>query len=83
MVQTDGTPLIYDRESTPLWMPRYDGVANMDFFVPFGNWTAPYMKQYSGGSNAARRAQYTVNENYIDDSFYDLDGLNTTTVYPI
>ena len=47
MVQTDGTPLIYDRESTPLWMPRYDGVANMDFFVPFGNWTTAYMKQYS------------------------------------
>ena len=85
MVQTDGTPLIYERESTPLWIPRYDGVANMDFFVPFGNWTAPYMKQFSGGSSAARRAAYTwrVNENYIDETYYDLDGLNATIVYPI
>jgi hypothetical protein len=82
MVTVSGNALTFERESTPLWVPRYDGLADMDFFVPFGNWTWPYMKQYEGGSSAARRAPYTwrINENYIDETFYDLDGLNGTII---
>lgn len=82
MVTVDGVSLDFERESVPLWTPRYDSIANMDFFVPFGNWTYPYMKQYKGGSSAARRKSYTfrVNENYIDEDFYDYDGLNSTVI---
>lgn len=82
MVTVDGVQLEFERESTPLWTPRYDSLPNMDFFVPFGNWTYPYMKQFEGGSSAARRKSYTwrVNENYIDETYYDYDGLNSTVI---
>lgn len=83
MVTVDGVQLDFERESTPLWTPRYDSLADMDFFVPFGNWTYPYMKQFEGGSSAARRKAYTwrVNENYIDETYYDYDGLNSTVIH--
>ena len=39
----------------PLWMPRYDGLSNNEFFGPFAEWTNVYMKQMTGGSAQARR----------------------------
>lgn len=82
MVTVDGIKLEFERENVPLWTPRYDSVDSMDFFVPFGNWTYPYIKQYDGGSSAARRKEYTfrINLNYIDDDYYDYDGLNSTII---
>ena len=31
-----------------LWYAHYDGVANFNDFKPFGGWTKPNIKQYSG-----------------------------------
>jgi len=39
----------------PLWLPRYDGLSNLDFFSPFEGWNRVAMKQLSGGSTDARR----------------------------
>ena len=38
-------------QSYPLWYSDYDGAKNFDDFTPFGGWTSPAMKQYSGSSN--------------------------------
>jgi len=35
----------------PLWYAHYDGEPNFDDFVPFGNWTAPTLKQFNGDVN--------------------------------
>jgi len=32
----------------PLWDARYDGVASFDYFKPYGGWTRPLMKQFTG-----------------------------------
>ncbi len=34
----------------PLWYAHYENTPNPSFsdFVPFGGWTAPYAKQYTG-----------------------------------
>jgi hypothetical protein len=32
----------------PLWDAFYDGVPNFNYFQPYGGWTEPYMKQYTG-----------------------------------
>jgi len=34
--------------STPLWYAHYDGSPNFNDFTPFGGWTTPTAKQYSG-----------------------------------
>jgi hypothetical protein len=34
----------------PLWYPRYDGVATLDFFAPFADWTEVKIKQTAGDS---------------------------------
>lgn len=39
----------------PLWLPRYDGVQNMEFFAPFADWTSVFVKQTAGGSATQRR----------------------------
>ncbi len=31
----------------PLWDAFYNGVPNFDYFVPYGGWSAPTMKQYA------------------------------------
>ena len=43
------------KKDLPLWMPRYDGLTNNEFFGPFAEWTNVYMKQMTGGSTQARR----------------------------
>ena len=37
--------------SNPLWYAHYDGDAGFDDFSPFGGWSTPAMKQYTGTSN--------------------------------
>lgn len=39
----------------PLWTPRYDQINSFDFFGSFHGWSAPYMKQTTGGSTEHRR----------------------------
>lgn len=84
MTTDTGYSVNVSRDSLPLWTPRYDSTASMDFFVPFGGWDKPYMKQYKGGSAAARREDVTwrINENYIKNGSYDFDGLNATIIAP-
>lgn len=60
-----------------LWLPRYDGIASMDFFAPFGGFTSVFMKRYSGGSQDAERAGTTrINLNYIHSETQNI----TTTI---
>ena len=63
----------------PLWTPRFDSTESMDFFVPFGGWDTPYMKQFKGGSSPARRQASTwrINENYVENA------LTGTTIDPV
>lgn len=35
-------------DATPLWYAHYDGVPSFSDFTPFGGWTTPAIKQYSG-----------------------------------
>lgn len=79
METNSGGTVNFSRENVPLWIPRFDRIESMDFFVPFGGWTKPYMKQYWGGSSPARRLDVTwrLNQNYI------VNALNTTTIDPL
>lgn len=53
----------------PLWLPRFDDVANFDFFAPIWDWSQLHMKQTSGGSAAQRRiGSDRIGVNYVDDS---------------
>jgi hypothetical protein len=38
----------YSEPRFPLWYPRWDGAADMDFFVPFGGWGGVQTKQTGG-----------------------------------
>jgi len=85
LMETDsGQTAHFSRDNIPLWVPRFDSIQSMQFFVPFGGWNHIYMKQYKGASSAARRQDVTwrVNDNWIAAN-YDLSGLNSTTVDPI
>jgi len=80
LMETDGGGTAeFSRANVPLWMPRFDRLESMDFFVPFGGWTKPYMKQYWGGSSPARRLDVTwrLNQNYI------VHPLNSTSIDPL
>ena len=46
----------------PLWYPLYDSVNNMDFFVPFADWTYVTIKQTGGNTGVCGISQ-------IDDDF--------------
>lgn len=41
--------------SKKLWTPRYDQLADMSFYSPFGNWSTVQVKQMTGGAKDARR----------------------------
>jgi hypothetical protein len=79
METNEGETVQFSRENVPLWTPRFDKVANNDFFVPFGGWSTNYMKQYDGGSSPARRQTSTwrINRNYTPWS------MNSTTIDPV
>jgi len=60
------------KKDITLWMPRYDGNDNMDFFVPFDGWKHVYIKQYLGGSAEARRLEtWRIGYDYKDASRND------------
>lgn len=37
-----------DFSDLPLWDACYDSEASFDYFIPYGGWTAPLIKQYAG-----------------------------------
>ncbi|RYY89254.1 hypothetical protein EON63_01035 [archaeon] len=41
--------------STKLWTPRYDQQNDFSFYTSFANWTAPHVKQITGGAKDMRR----------------------------
>ncbi len=48
----------------PLWYPRYDAVNNMDFFVPFADFTSVQIKQTGGDTSLCGISQ--VDSDYTE-----------------
>lgn len=61
----------------PLWLPRFDKVFSMDFFVPTFSWKSLFIKQVDGQSSDGRRlgheakppGDWKISLNYMDDSY--------------
>jgi len=53
-----------------LWVAQYDGLANLDFFVPFGGWQSCVMKQYT---NTIDLCGYSVDKNYYEEDNDSMD----------
>jgi hypothetical protein len=59
-----------------LWTPRFDRTNNMNFFVPFANWTSVYIKQINGDSVSQRRVGSSrICADYMEDT------VNGTDIY--
>jgi len=70
-IMEDGTAgrCEYPFYTLPLWVPKFDSTASMDFFAPFAGWTVPFMKQITGGSREMRRiGSNRISYNYIQMS---------------
>jgi hypothetical protein len=65
-------------KNIPIWLPRYDGLSDVDFFSPFAGWNRVAMKQLSGGSTEARRigsGRICVDFKPVNSSIGDLEYL--------